>query len=1241
MSIESEVAALTSEATRLFGAVNTAKADVESAVATAIEQGNLAAAAKDDIHQNWSDKLAAAASAASTSTSAASTATAKADIATSAASTAQSQAELATSSAQSAISQLDVAVRRYSSVSDLRGVVGSTVFIAAITLGYATAGDDGGGNWRWDAASTETDNNGTVIKPTAIASNAAGRWLRVTTTPVDPKWFGAKGDGTTDDTAALQAAIDYAITSSVGTGRRAGHLRLSPGIYRTTAPLFLYYLSAGKYVGFSLTVSADTPGYIGGVYTPDRPSGWTSGNKTVIRADHVDAPALIVQTCRYVQFQNFDISSAANRGEYPNDRQALYDLGAGGNATLGQLTTSIPWWLQRYLDPADGGPLYFSSDARDNRFSPHGCVVIDPFNSTDITLANAYPSLLAQGWYDAARFSSSTGTGSSIVTCDRMTFRQAIVGVAASVASGMVNGEFITFYNCNWFGCKSAVALGSSQNKGCALYDSRVEAVQTFVNLNDYGTGGAPFPLVEQGFTTSGHKWFMRANVGNQSGAIKDFYCEGLLSLGYWGSNGIGGRPLNLINTTLKWSLPSGLTGNVTASSQTISGMSSPGSHFYVGGAVFGRGIPPGTTVTAVGTTTLTISQAATASYTATPIYGGVFQGVPPSRLNNLAPVNFIGGSNFVYTNARSRGNYANTNNNITFSGTYLDGEPYSISRNLCRFDNCTLQDTGGAGSYGLTGKYQETLSVLGGTVAGSPTTPMTVRGSPHFTIEAPLNGDYIRYRNISGWKDYTVGSCVITVDAWSGTAYFTTANVWMLRVGDFVSTSTTWYSIEDCGTKMNLNSISMKLVNGDGTLGPELVTNGGFDVGTGWTLGTGWSIANGQAIKASATSASSLTQAVAGLVAGSTYRVTLDLASITGGWSANLGDSVALVQLTGGTTVSQDIVQTGTGVPSGVHTFDLVANTGNTTLGVSSLIPARPATGLSIGRVNEIDTVTNTVYLTYVPVSFESGTYTVTMSRLPEIRQRTIGTTTSGSADITNVTPTAGWAVSKRIHGAGIPDGAYITAVNGTTLTISANATASGTVELFDAKLIVDYHARSTSPGANIVPNGGFDTDTVWEKVGSATIVNSTARLAAVNAAVQQDNVIVPGKSYNYAITYSVASGTTTLRFYAGTGGSYGRAVLVQSITGPASGVLTGTLTAGATETGIKVYSSANGVTLELDEVSLTLADTVWIQGDFVTNSAPTKDANNMSLRGWTCTASGAPGSWEPVYESVVSPAT
>lgn len=82
------------------------------------------------------------------------------------------------------------------------------IYTRAFVTGYTKASDGGGGAYQYDPNDTATaDNGGTVI----VASDG-GRWKLQITGPVSVKQFGAKVDGTTDDTVALRAAKAWGST---------------------------------------------------------------------------------------------------------------------------------------------------------------------------------------------------------------------------------------------------------------------------------------------------------------------------------------------------------------------------------------------------------------------------------------------------------------------------------------------------------------------------------------------------------------------------------------------------------------------------------------------------------------------------------------------------------------------------------------------------------------------------------------------------------------------------------------------------------------------------------------------------------------------------------------------------------------------------------------------------------------------------------------------------------------------
>lgn len=91
------------------------------------------------------------------------------------------------------------------SIANLRLLLKTSPSKFAFATGYYVSGDGGGGAYFLDEADlSSADNAGTVI----VAADG-GRWKLSTTVPASLRQFGGKGDNSTNDTAAVAAAVAY------------------------------------------------------------------------------------------------------------------------------------------------------------------------------------------------------------------------------------------------------------------------------------------------------------------------------------------------------------------------------------------------------------------------------------------------------------------------------------------------------------------------------------------------------------------------------------------------------------------------------------------------------------------------------------------------------------------------------------------------------------------------------------------------------------------------------------------------------------------------------------------------------------------------------------------------------------------------------------------------------------------------------------------------------------------------
>ncbi len=118
--------------------------------------------------------------------------------------------------------------RSVASVAAMQALTGLASGDVIVTAGYYSAGDGGGATFYYSASSVATTNLGTVFNATGMGT---GRFLWNGTGELTVRMFGAKGDDSTDDYAALQGALTFASTDATAGSQYTRKVMLGTGRY--------------------------------------------------------------------------------------------------------------------------------------------------------------------------------------------------------------------------------------------------------------------------------------------------------------------------------------------------------------------------------------------------------------------------------------------------------------------------------------------------------------------------------------------------------------------------------------------------------------------------------------------------------------------------------------------------------------------------------------------------------------------------------------------------------------------------------------------------------------------------------------------------------------------------------------------------------------------------------------------------------------------------------------------------
>lgn len=130
--------------------------------------------------------------------------------------------------------------------------INTTNYTKAIAnvAGYSALNDGGGGTFYFNSSSTLTDDGGIIIAPTT----GSGRWIREASSEINVAWYGANGDGSTNNTSIFQSADTYAVANKCSLFIPNGTFNLTsnPGL---ASQVRFSPLAILKFSGFSLPIN--------------------------------------------------------------------------------------------------------------------------------------------------------------------------------------------------------------------------------------------------------------------------------------------------------------------------------------------------------------------------------------------------------------------------------------------------------------------------------------------------------------------------------------------------------------------------------------------------------------------------------------------------------------------------------------------------------------------------------------------------------------------------------------------------------------------------------------------------------------------------------------------------------------------------------------------------------------------------------------------------------------------------
>jgi hypothetical protein len=304
---------------------------------------------------------------------------------------------------------------------------------------------------------TSADSQGLAADISEYEATAEGATTALTVSAraaqfISVKDFGAKGDGVTDDTAAIQAAIDCAIYKNAALDTSLGNVLIPAGTYKVSDTI---------HFGYGTTFT--------GVVVEGQGMRYRAASQfagTALLATFNDRPVINFQGARNSVVRNLAIVGLNYDHVANNQLGSLIGPRGGIDDTIDSN------WMDENI------PLSSSS-----RYAPYCGIAIDAYAGAQPQIAYPkvkYPSFLGAAAQYNKNFSSN-------VLIEDVTIIGFVVGVVNQPCDADGNGDFTKLRRVQLSHCQYGVSVCNTQSRLFHVQDSTITHVHTALVTNKHG----------------------------------------------------------------------------------------------------------------------------------------------------------------------------------------------------------------------------------------------------------------------------------------------------------------------------------------------------------------------------------------------------------------------------------------------------------------------------------------------------------------------------------------------------------------------------------------------------------------------------------------------------------------------------------------------------------------------------------------------------------------------------------